>query len=311
GVLRALGGVRPRWAPREPAVRAALVAVGPAIAGRGVYQLSAWLDLFLASWLAAGAIGALGLAQTLYVLPVSLFAMSVAAAELPELARESDVGERFDRRIAGSLGRIAFLVVPSAVGYLALGAAVVTLLFRSGAFGDDNVRLVSGVLAAYAAGLLPTTWSRLLQNAFFALGDTRSPARCAVLRLAVSAAVAVPAMAWLDRVAVPGDGLRWGAAGLAIGSAAGAWAELAALRVRLARRRPGLRLPWRRPGVHAALACAALVPAVAVWRGLGGLPPRLHGALALAVFAGTYLAAAAALRVPELAALVSRRGVTR
>jgi putative peptidoglycan lipid II flippase len=59
----------------------------PAIMGRGVVQVSAYIDMVLASLLAIGGVAAIGYAQTLYMLPVSLFGMSVAAAELPELSR--------------------------------------------------------------------------------------------------------------------------------------------------------------------------------------------------------------------------------
>ena len=59
----------------------------PVVAGRGVVQLSSYVDLMLASLLAVGAVSALGYAQIFYLLPISLFAMSVAAAELPELSR--------------------------------------------------------------------------------------------------------------------------------------------------------------------------------------------------------------------------------
>ena len=307
GALRALGGVRPHWDLASPPVRQALAAVGPAIAGRGVYQLSAWLDLFLASWLVAGAIGALGLAQTLYVLPVSLFAMSVAASELPELARETADGGRFDARVRHSLGRISFLVAPAVTGYLVLGSAVVTLLFRSGAFGPDNVRLVAVVLSGYAVGLVPTTWSRLLQNTFFALGDTRSPARCAVVRLAVSLVVAAPLMLWLDRFAVSSGPLHWGAAGLAGGSAAGALAELLVLRRLLSARRPSLSFPWVRLARHGALAVLAAVPAGIAWHTPGGLPPRPHALVVLLMFAAVYLGGAWLAGVRELHDLVPRR----
>ena len=70
-----------------PGVREVLRRFGPVVAGRGVVQLSAYVDLLLASLLAVGAVSALGYAQIFYLLPVSLFGMSVAAAELPELSR--------------------------------------------------------------------------------------------------------------------------------------------------------------------------------------------------------------------------------
>ncbi len=63
----------------------------PVFFSRGVVQISAYVDAFLASLLPTGAVAALTYAQTLYILPVSLFGMSVSAAELPVLS--STTGE--------------------------------------------------------------------------------------------------------------------------------------------------------------------------------------------------------------------------
>ena len=54
---------------------------GPAILGRGVVQIGSYVDVVLASLLAIGAVSRMRYAQTLYVLPISLFAMSIAMGE--------------------------------------------------------------------------------------------------------------------------------------------------------------------------------------------------------------------------------------
>src|SRR4030095_16003492 len=82
----------------ESAFREVLRNAGPAIMGRGVVQVSTYVDMILASLLGLGAVARIQFAQTLYVLPVSLFGMSVAAAELPELApRRRGAGGRLPR----------------------------------------------------------------------------------------------------------------------------------------------------------------------------------------------------------------------
>src|SRR5690606_8388799 len=72
-VLRLEPWFRPSLKLGMAPVREAIRNAGPAIAGRGVVQLSAWVDLVLASFLAAGAVAVIGYAQTLYLLPISLF----------------------------------------------------------------------------------------------------------------------------------------------------------------------------------------------------------------------------------------------
>jgi putative peptidoglycan lipid II flippase len=84
-------------------------------------QLSAYLDLVIASLLAAGAVAALGYAQVLYLLPVSLFGMSVAAA-VPPRPRDHAPAARPTALLADverGLRRIAAFVVPTTTLYLA------------------------------------------------------------------------------------------------------------------------------------------------------------------------------------------------
>src|SRR5690606_24769766 len=185
--LRLERELRVRWDLGLEGVRTTLRNAGPAVAGRGVVQLSGWVDLILASLLADGAVAALGYANTLYVLPVSLFGISVAAAELPELSRrrESDA-DVLRQRVSAGLRQIAFLVVPSVVGYLLLGDVIVAALYQTGDFGRADTLFIWLVLAGYTIGLLASTASRLFANTFFALGDTRTPAKFALIRVLIA-----------------------------------------------------------------------------------------------------------------------------
>ena len=248
----------PRLRSTVPGLRQVLRASVGVIAGRGVVQLSAYLDLAIASLLAAGAVAALGYAQVLYLLPVSLFGMSVAAAALPDLAaRRPDHDPRHLAGVDRGLARIAAFVVPTVAAYLFLARELVTVLYGGGAFGAPAVRQVAAVLMAYAVGLLATTQSRLLQSTLHAMDDTRTPALVAAVRVGVATVVGVLLMLWLDAFRWDADGLvrvaepgtldrtaraaaaslhRLGAVGLALGASVGAWTEWWLLRRALARR---------------------------------------------------------------------------
>ncbi len=305
-----LTGFRLSLSTRVAGVRESLRAFAPLVAARGVVQLSGYLDLLLGSLLAAGALGALRWAQTLYLLPIALFAMSVAAAELPELARKTGADdEAVGRRATAALRRIAFLVLPTIVGYLAFGYLLVGALFRRGSFGVADNWLVYLVLCGYTLGLFATTWSRLLQNVFYARSRTRTPARIAVLRVAVSAAAGLVLMRWLDRVAVaeavglPAEGpdLRLGALGLALGAALGAWLEFALLRRALAREARPLALPGAAPAGMLGLAVVAALPAAGLAWALEGLPVPARGLAVVVGYALVYLGLARVFRLREAA----------
>jgi putative peptidoglycan lipid II flippase len=207
----------------------------PVVAARGVVNLSSLTDLWLASFLVEGAVAMMGRAQTLYLLPISLFGMAIAASELPELSRSRlAVQDVLVPRVRAALDRLAFLLIPSALAYVFIGDVLVAALFQRGNFGPIDTAAVHVVLAAYALGLPASASSRALSSAFYALRDTRTPALIATGRVVFSVAVGASLMFPLDRLGV--GQLRFGVAGLAFGSAVGAWVELILLRRSLGRR---------------------------------------------------------------------------
>jgi putative peptidoglycan lipid II flippase len=275
----------------------------PAVVSRGVGQVSAYVDTLLASLLGTGAVADLTYAQTLYLLPVSLFGMSVSAAELPQMAREAG-GTDTDAlrtRIDSGLRQIAFFVVPSAAAMLVLGQVIAATIYQSGRFSTDDAMHVWAVLAGSAVGLLAATQGRLYNSAFYALGDPRTPLRYALVRVTLTtvlgtlAALYGPGLLHIDQ--------RWGTAGLTATAGCAAWIEFLLLQRAMRRRigHTGIGL-----GELARLWSLALLAAGAgwgTWRVLPASGPVLTGALVLGAFGAVYLAGAAALRVPQLASL--------
>ncbi|MDE2873900.1 MAG: murein biosynthesis integral membrane protein MurJ [Gemmatimonadota bacterium] len=293
-LFRFLKHVVPAISTRITGVREIVTNFVPVVAARGAVNLSALVETNLASHLAAGAVGILGYAQVLYLLPISLFGLSVAAAELPELSRDRAAGAKAVRdRTQRAVATVLFWLIPVTAGYLVFHEDVMAIYRTGGAFGADDARAAGVVLAAYAIGLPASGTSRVLASAFYALGDTRTPARIAYARIAVSVAVGIALMFPLDRLAVGALGL--GAAGLAAGASCGAWLELALLRRNLARRLSGLSLGGSRIGrcVLAALVATAvgLIPGV-LFPALPPLPAAVASILPVAL---AYLGLAHAL----------------
>jgi putative peptidoglycan lipid II flippase len=312
-VLGILRGFRPSLSLAVPGVREALAAWWPAVAGRGVVQLAGYIDLFLATSLATGAASADRFAQMFYLLPISLFGISVAASELPEMSRLRGEGAApaLLARIQRSLRYVAFLNIPTVIGYLAFGFLVVGF-YRRGNFGVPENWLVYLVLCGYSTGILATTTSRLLQNTFYALGDTRSPARIAAMRVGTSVLVALPLMFFLDRFRLsslvgplPGRVLYLGSVGLALASGFGAWMELYQLRAALRRRLPEFELPWREDARMMLLALAATLPGALVWWLLPPLRPIFKAVLVLGTYGASYLLLAKLARVEEVESLLA------
>src|SRR5258708_4932948 len=138
----------------------------PVFVSRGVVQVSAYVDAMLASFLPTGALTGLQNATLLYTLPVSLFGMSVAAAELPTMSGVATLDreglQALRARLDKGLRRIAFFVVPSAMAFLALGDVVAAALLQTGRFTHDDAVRVWAILAGSAVGGPGSTLGRRL-----------------------------------------------------------------------------------------------------------------------------------------------------
>jgi putative peptidoglycan lipid II flippase len=286
-------------------VRETLRNAVPALMGRGVVQLSGYVDMVLASLLAIGAVSAIGYANTIYILPVSLFGMSVAAAELPELSRQRHAAvEALRDRANAGLRRVAFFVVPTVVAFIALGDVFVAALYQTGEFQRADTLIVYAALIGYSIGLLASTSTRLFSSAFFALRDTRTPARLAAVRVGTAAILSFAFMTQFEPIVlqkwginIPGGFLsHWniagrplGPLGLTLGAGLAAWLEWFLLRRRLRERIPGIGM-----GISYLIKIGlfALLAAAAGW-GVRLILPPLHPiftALAVsAAFGAVYL----------------------
>jgi len=289
-------------------VRTVVRNFAPMLVSRGVVQISAYIDTLLASFLPTGALAALVYAQTLYTLPVSLFGMSVSAAELPAFSsavgEAHEVGAYLQGRLNAALRRIAFFVVPSAMGFLALGDVIAGAIYQTGRFGHSDSVYVWAILGGSAIGLLATTLGRLYASAYYALRDTRTPLRFALLRVLLTALLGYIAALHLPRLL--GLDPRWGVVGLTASAGLAGWLELALLRNALKARvgRTGFSASFM-----ARLWIAAAIAASAGWGPklmMSWRHPITRAAACLALYGLVYFAMTALLRVPEMEGLIKK-----
>ena len=307
-VLAVAPGLRPAVRLFSAEVLVVVRTFVPVFFSRGVVQTSAYIDVMIASLLPTGAVTGLANAQLLYTLPVSLFGMSVAAAELPAMSGEvspehGDFGP-LRARLDRGLRQVAYFVVPSAVVFLALGDVVAAAVLQTGRFVYGDAVYVWLILGGAAIGLLPATLGRLYSSAYYALRDTRTPFRYALVHVSLAAVLgylfAIPLVTWL------GFEAKVGAAGLTASASLAAWVELLLLRRSLNARIGPTGVPI---GFLATLWSAATAAAAGAWGVKIALPP-LHPVVVaiyvLAAFGVVFLGATLAMRVPEATALNAR-----
>jgi putative peptidoglycan lipid II flippase len=307
-VLRLIHQFRPELTLANAHVKQVLTSFFPVFVSRGVVQISAFVDAFLASFLGQGAVVALNYAQSLYTLPVSLFGMSVSAAELPAMSRAlggaGAVAETLRHRLDQGLQRISFFIVPSAVAFLALGDVIAAVLYQTGKFTRDDAIYVWTILAGAAVGLLASTLGRLYSSTYYALQDTRTPLLYAVLRVGLGSilgyffSIHMPGILGLDS--------RLGAAGLTVASGLAGWVEFVLLRNSLNQRigRTGLSLSY-----SAKLWLAALLAAGVGWALkllVAGWHPIPLAVVVLGAYGTIYFAVGYLFGVPQAQMIIRR-----
>jgi putative peptidoglycan lipid II flippase len=339
-VRRLLGHIQLSLDTTSEHVRSVLARFAPVLLGRGCIQIMGWVDLWLASYLVTGAVSSLTYTMVLYLLPVSLFGVSVAAAELPDLSQvevhDPETRRQFRLRLEDSMARIAWYVAPSATLFIVVGDVIVRAVFQRGSFDAADTVAVWLALAFLSMGLLPITASRLLQNGLYALDDARTPARLGILGVVLAAIFGVVLMFPFDRLIVGPDGItgfghiltfgplppavrenvadipHLGIVGLALGATMSDWIEYSLLSRSLAWRIGRTRMAGRwLTQIAIGSAVTAAVAAVAAFVFAHRLPELVAVIFVCVPAAAAYLAVTYRLGVPEAIATVGRLNAAR
>jgi putative peptidoglycan lipid II flippase len=282
----------------------------PAVLGGAAYHLNVLAGTMLASLLPEGSVSYLYYADRLVEFPLGVAAMAVATAILPNLSRDAATGDLRALRATfeQAFRLVSCVTIPAAVGLILLGEPIVGLLFARGEFSAADARLTVQALSYYALGLWAFAAVRIVVAAFFALQDSKTPVRAALLAVAANLLLGVALMRPLAH------------GGMALATSLAALLNLALLLTALRRKLGGLDGRALVAGLVRSLVCAGLMaPAVlgvarALIQGTGQASAGLALGLAASISAGVavYLCASLALGSPEVRGLLSAlRGSVR
>ena len=329
-IIRFAGSIRFGIDTRLREVQQVFRSFVPVVIGRGVVQLSAYIDLLIATYLPAGAVTSMTYAQTIYLLPISLFGMSVAAAELPQMAGEvgetTKVAEALRGRLSRGLRQISFFVIPTVTAFVVIGDLLVAAVFQTGQFTPELTRYVWYILVGSTIGLLAMTQGRLYSSAYYALGDTRTPLRYAIVRVLLTGVLGylfafplrplIVTFVHLLRMPIPsveGGPLALGAVGLTASAGVAGWIEYLLLRRGIQNRIGPVASP---PAFTAKLWMASVAAGLAsvlvdrmLFRALLAEVPFakiLEALIASGIFGVLYFGIAFALGVAEVRAFLGR-----
>jgi putative peptidoglycan lipid II flippase len=190
------------------------------------------------------------------------------------------------------------------MAFLALGDVLVAALLQTGRFRHADAVYVWGILAGSSVGLLASTLGRLYSSTYYALRDTRTPLRFAVIRV-----VLTTVLGYLFAIPLPrllGIAQVWGAAGLTSSAGIAGWVEMLLLRKTMNARigKTGLPASYVAKLWTAAIAGAAIAWAVKV--SIPALPPVVAALLIIGPYGVIFLTMTVALRIPDAASMVRR-----
>jgi putative peptidoglycan lipid II flippase len=157
----------------------------PAMWGNSTAQVSAFLDTFLASFLATGSISYLYYANRIFQLPLALFAIATSVALFPTIARylKNHDEAKAKAHLEKAFWFLAFILSASTIGGIIFAHEIIWLLFQRGAFLASDTANTSAVLQMYMIGLLPFGIQKLFILWLYAKEQQMQAAKIATLSL--------------------------------------------------------------------------------------------------------------------------------
>lgn len=179
--------------PRDPGLRRVLLLMGPGTIGLAATQVNLFVNTLLATSQGTGAASWLTYAFRLMYLPIGLFGVSIGTAVLPAVSLHATVGDRAGIRhtVSRGLAMMLMLNVPATVGLIVLATPIVQLLFERGHFLPADTAATAAALRLYAVGLIGYSAVRIAAAAFYAIGESRTPALVSVSAIAVNVIASV------------------------------------------------------------------------------------------------------------------------
>jgi putative peptidoglycan lipid II flippase len=160
--------------PNEEVKKIGKLAI-PRVIDVSVEQIQKTIELSLATLISTASYTYYTFANTLQVLPVSLFGTSLAKASLPVLSSQADNPPLFRKTLLSTIYQVVFLTIPIASLLIVLRIPIVRLIYGTNIFDWQATVQTGLVLSAFAIGIPFQSMVTIFSRAFFALHDTKTP----------------------------------------------------------------------------------------------------------------------------------------
>jgi len=225
GAHRTGARIRPVWPKLTPDMKALVKLAVPAAIANSATQINIFISGILASQIAGMRVW-MNVADRLYQLPMSLVGVAIGVALLPRLSQALQKDDHDDAQAAMDQGIVFALALslPAAAALMALPAYLIDGLFTRDQFTAADAHATGQLLFHYGWGVPAFVLLRILQPAFFARQDTKTPMRFSLISVGVNIALGVALFYAL------------GFQGVAMATSVAAWITVVQMWVSLTRR---------------------------------------------------------------------------
>jgi putative peptidoglycan lipid II flippase len=189
---------------RDPGVRRVARLMLPAFFGVGIVHINVLVGTLFATdkRMPVGSLTSLYVGDRIMQLVLGAYAIAVATAILPGMARLAAAGDipGLKTTLEFSMRIVSFITVPAAVGLIVMRKPIVQILFEHGRFGAESVMLTSRALFYYSLGLPAFAAAKLIVPAFYSTQDTKTPMQIAAVTLVANILFNILLLAFCFRI---------------------------------------------------------------------------------------------------------------
>lgn len=184
---------RPMIRFQNPGLKKALFLALPILISSWVQPINTMVNMFLASYIHEGqAVAALDYANKLYIIFVGVLTYAVSNLIFPSISRlaaEPDKKEEFIKMIKTAIGCVLFILLPIMILFLTQRVEIVRFVYERGAFGSEQTSLTATALLWYSFGMLGYGLQEMLNKAFYALQNGKTPMRVSIVGIGLNVAL--------------------------------------------------------------------------------------------------------------------------
>ncbi len=245
----------------SPRVREIALLMTPGIFGTAIYQINFSVSRFIAFSLDDSSVTYLYTVNRLMEFPIGVFAVAVSTVVYPLIAAHAVKGDF--RSMASDFQKgirlILIINVPAAVGLALISGPLIRLIYMHGHGTAEDAHRMALLLSLMVIGLPFFSVVNLTVRAFYAVKDTKTPVRVALIDFGINIGVTLLLIHWL------------GVVGIVVASTTAIIAQTFLLGRALVRRLPEMHLSPLIPSVGKVAGGTALM-AIVVAGGLRLLP---------------------------------------